>query len=131
VKSGPATISGNTATITGVGTVILAANQSGDANYLSVTEVTTSFTVSKATQTIGAFTAISPKKLGSAPFAVTSPLASSKLPVVLKVKSGPANISGNTVTVTGVGTVVLAANQAGNDNYMSAREVTTSFKVTK
>jgi uncharacterized repeat protein (TIGR02543 family) len=131
VKSGPATISGNTATITGVGTVILAANQSGDANYLSATEVTTSFTVSKATQTIGAFTAISPKKLGSAPFAVTSPLASSKLPVVLKVKSGPANISGNTVTVTGVGTVVLAANQAGNDNYMSAREVTTNFKVTK
>ena len=131
VKSGPATISGNTATITGVGTVILAANQSGDANYLSAAEVTTSFTVSKATQTIGAFTAISPKKLGSAPFAVTWPLASSKLPVVLKVKSGPANISGNTVTVTGVGTVVLAANQAGNDNYMSAREVTTSFKVTK
>jgi uncharacterized repeat protein (TIGR02543 family) len=131
VKSGPATISGNTVTLTGAGTVVLAANQVGNANYLSVTEVTTSFTVSKATQTIGAFTAISPKKLGSAPFAVTSPLASSKLPVVLKVKSGPANISGNTVTVTGVGTVVLAANQAGNDNYMSAREVTTSFKVTK
>jgi hypothetical protein len=30
-----------------------------------------------------------------------------------------------------VGTVVLAANQSGNANYSAAKEVTTSFKVTK
>jgi hypothetical protein len=34
------------------------------------------------------------------------------------------------VTINGVGTVVLAANQAGNTNYHAAAEVTTSFIVT-
>jgi hypothetical protein len=131
VKSGPATISGNTVTLTGAGTVVLAANQVGNANYLSAPEVTTSFTVSKAAQTIDAFPTISPKTFGNAPFAVTAPTASSGLPVVLSVKSGPATIKGNTVTITGVGTIVLAANQAGNANNSPAPEVTTSFTVSK
>ena len=129
VKSGPATISGNTVTITGAGTVVLAANQAGNDNYNAATEVTTNFTVSKGAQTIGAFTSISTKAFGDAPFAVTAPSASSSLPVTLSVKSGPATISGNSVTLTGVGTVTLAANQAGNANYNAATEVTTSFSV--
>ena len=131
VKSGPATIKGNTVTITGVGAVVLAANQAGNANNLPATEVATSFTVSKATQTIGAFAAITPKTFGAASFAIASPAASSKLPVSLSVKSGPATISGNKVTITGVGTVLIAANQAGNANYEAAPEVTTSFVVSK
>jgi formylglycine-generating enzyme required for sulfatase activity/5-hydroxyisourate hydrolase-like protein (transthyretin family) len=131
VKSGPATIKGNMVTITGVGTVVLAANQTGNANYSPAAEVTTSFTVSKATQTIGAFAAITPKTFGAAPFAIASPAASSKLPVSISVKSGPATIKGNKVTITGVGTVVIGANQAGNANYEAAPEVTTSFVISK
>jgi hypothetical protein len=131
VKSGPATISGNTVTLTGAGTVVIAANQAGNANYNAASEVTTSFTVSKGAQTIGAFTSIGTKAFGDAPFAVTAPSSSSSLPVTLSVKSGPATISGNTVTLTGVGSVTLAANQAGNDNYNAATEVTTSFSVSK
>lgn len=131
VKSGPATISGNKVTITGVGTVVMAANQAGNSNYAAAPEVTTSFVVSKAAQTIRSFSKISPKTFGSVPFAVTIPSASSKLPVTLSVKSGPASISGNVVSVTAVGTVVLAANQVGNENYNSAPEVTVSFIVAK
>ena len=131
VKSGPATISGNTVTLTGAGTVVIAANQTGNTNYNAASEVTTSFTVSKGAQTIGAFTSIGTKAFGDAPFAVTAPSSSSSLPVTLSVKSGPATISGNTVTLTGVGSVTLAANQAGNDNYNAATEVTTSFSVSK
>ena len=131
VKSGPATISGNTVTLTGVGTVTLAANQAGNANYNAASEVTTSFSVSKGAQTIGAFTSISNKTFGDASFAVTAPTASSSLPVTLSVKSGPASISGNSVTLTGAGTVVIAANQAGNADYDAATEVTTSFSVSK
>ncbi len=59
----------------------------------------------------------------------TPPVATSGLPVALSVKSGPATISGNMVTVTGVGTVVLAANQGGSAVYNPATEVTTSFTV--
>jgi hypothetical protein len=131
VKSGPATISDNTVTLTGAGTVEIAANQAGDDNYTGATEVTTSFTVSKGTQTIGAFTSIGTMAFGDAPFVVTAPSSTSSLPVTLSVKSGPATISGNTVTLTGVGTVTLAANQAGNDNFNAASEVTTSFTVLK
>ena len=130
VRSGPATISGNTMTITGAGTVVLAANQAGNENYNGAPEVTTTFTVGKGSQSIGAFTPIASKAYGVAPFAITPPAATSKLGVTVTVKSGPATISGNTVTITGIGTVVLAANQTGNENYIGAPEVTTTFKVT-
>jgi len=130
VKSGPATVSGNTVTLIGAGTVVLAANQAGNTNYNAAPEVTTSFTVSKANQTLGAFAAVGAKTFGDAPFAVTLPSAgASGQPVVLSVKSGPATVSGSTVTLIGVGTVVLAANQAGNANYNAADEVTASFVV--
>jgi hypothetical protein len=111
--------------------VVLAANQAGNTNYNAATEVTTSFSVTMATQTIGTFTNIGNKTFGNAPFTVTSPSTSSGLAVILSVKSGPATISGNTVTLIGTGTVVLAANQAGNTNYNAATEVTTSFSVSK
>jgi hypothetical protein len=131
VKSGLATISANnTVTLTGTGTVVLAANQAGNENYSPASEVTTSFIVSKSSQTIAAFGTISEKVFGAAPFAITAPASSSSLPVTLSVKSGPATISSNnTVTLTGNGTVLLAANQAGNENYNPAPEVTTQFNV--
>jgi sugar lactone lactonase YvrE len=87
-------------------------------------------TIGKADQTIVAFSAISNKVNGAAAFAITAPTSSSSLPVTISVKSGPATISANnTVTLTGTGTVVLAANQAGNENYSAAPEVTTQFNV--
>jgi hypothetical protein len=132
IKSGPASISdNNTVTLTGAGAVTFAANQAGNANYNAAAEVTTSFTVNKATQTIASITSIGDKTFGDAPFAVTPPSSSSELTVTLTVKSGPASISGNTVTVTSAGTVVLAANQAGNANYNAAEEKTTSFVVSQ
>jgi uncharacterized repeat protein (TIGR03803 family) len=129
VKSGPATISGNTVTLTGAGTVILAGDQAGNVNYTAAPEVTTSFTVGQATQTIAAFPAITNTTFGVAPFAIVPPAASSGLPVTVTVKSGPATIAGNTITITGAGTVVLAADQAGNANYTAAKEKTASFTV--
>ena len=131
VKSGPATISGNTITLTGTGTVVLAANQSGNADFDAAPEIVTSFTVAGASQTISAFTAIPAKAFGSSPFNISAPSSNSNLPVALSVKSGPATITGNTVTFSGVGTIVLAANQAGNANFGPAPEVTTSFVVNK
>jgi formylglycine-generating enzyme required for sulfatase activity len=86
---------------------------------------------SRAQQTIAAFAPIENKTYGDAPFsfAVAPPKSSSPLRVSLSVKSGPATISGNTVTITGVGEVILAANQKGNSNYSPATEVTTKFWV--
>jgi hypothetical protein len=115
-------------TIKGVGTTTVTATQAANGNYTGATKTAT-FTVGQGSQSIGAFTPIASKAYGVAPFAITPPVASSKLGVTVTVKSGPATISGNTVTITGVGRVVLAANQAGNVNYNPASEVTTTFTV--
>jgi len=134
VLSGPASFNQanniGTITITGAGPVTLAADQSGDNQFVPAPQVTTTFMVGKGSQTIGAFTTITSKAYGIAPFTITPPVATSKLGVSVTVKTGPATISGNTVSITGVGTVELAANQAGNADYNGASEVTTTFTVT-
>ena len=84
---------------------------------------------SKLAQTVSNFSTISSKTHPSSPFSIIAPTASSGLPVTVTVKSGPATISGGTVTLTGTGTVVLAANQSGNSTYDAAPEVTTFFSV--
>jgi hypothetical protein len=52
-----------------------------------------------------------------------SATASSGLAVTFSVVSGPGSISGSTLTPTGVGAIVVAANQAGNANYLAATAV--------
>ncbi|MDX2246951.1 MAG: T9SS type A sorting domain-containing protein [Bacteroidia bacterium] len=62
-------------------------------------------------------------------FALTA-TASSGLPVTLEIVSGPATLSGNTVTLTGVtGTVTIRATQPGNASYLAADTVVRSFEV--
>jgi hypothetical protein len=80
-------------------------------------------------QTIN-FPAIASRAYGSAAFAVSaSSSLGSSYPVTIAVQSGPATISGNTVTLTGVGTVVLKASQAGDAQHSPAT-ATQSFQVT-
>jgi hypothetical protein len=124
-------VKGTNVTVIGAGLVTLAANQSGNADYGPAAQMTTSFNVAQGSNTIAAFATIPNKTFGTAPFTLTVPKASSKLPVTLSVLSGPATIRNNTVTINGVGTVILAANQSGNANYSAAPEVTTSFVVSQ
>jgi len=125
VTSGPATIAGNTVTLTGGGTVVLGASQAADGNYGTAT-ASTSFTVNPATPTL-AFAAIPNHAYGDAPFAVSATSASSGA-FTYSVTSGLATVAGNTVTLTGVGTVVLGASQAATANFNSAT-ASTSFTV--
>jgi cyclophilin family peptidyl-prolyl cis-trans isomerase len=128
-----ATVLSNVVTIKGAGVVEITAKQGGNATYSAAADVQRTVTITKSPQTIASFTTIptqvyAPKKTVT----VTKvPAATSRLPVVLSVKSGPARVVGNVVTLSGAGTVVLAANQAGNGNFNAASEVTTSFAVTR
>ena len=125
-SSGVATLS--TTTIPG-GTDSLTATYPATGNFATSTSAASSITVSQATQTI-TFAPIASRPYGSAPFAVTaSSSAGSNYPVTITVQSGPAMIGGGTVTLTGAGTVVLLASQAGDNNY-SAATATQSFQVT-
>ena len=54
---------------------------------------------------------------------------SSGLPVTYTLVSGPATLSGSTLTLTGLGTVTVEADQAGNSTYQAAAPVTVSFAV--
>ncbi|MGZ5434555.1 MAG: DUF2341 domain-containing protein [Pyrinomonadaceae bacterium] len=203
VVSGPATISGSTVTITGVGTVTVRASQPGDANYnaalnadrsftiakgpatialnnlnqtyngtprpatattnpagltaVSITyngsataptnagsyavvaslsnanyqaaDSTGTLTIAKASQTI-TFNAPANKTYGDAPFALSA-TSSSNLAVTFSVASGPATISGSTVTITGAGTVTVRASQSGDGQYNAAIDVDRIFDVAK
>ncbi|MBC5994872.1 MBG domain-containing protein [Pontibacter cellulosilyticus] len=210
VVSGPATITGSTLTITGVGTVTVRASQAGNNNYNASADVNQSFTVNKAALTIKAddksraykaadpaftfsytgfkngdnetsltnlptatttatnlsavgaydivpsnavsenysftytkgtltvtqasqtinFAEISDKQMSDPAFNISA-TASSGLPVSLSIVSGPASLSGNTITLNGtVGTVTVRATQAGNTNYSAAASVTREFVVT-
>ena len=121
VTSGPATISGNTVTLTGAGTVVLQASQATDTSYNANTQTAT-VTVAPATAAI-TFTVPS-HTFGDAPFNVSA-TSSSTGAYTYTVTSGPATISGNIVTLTGAGTVVLQASQAATTNYVAGTQQTT------
>ena len=87
-------------------------------------------TVNTQDQTIN-FSSISNKLTTDNPFALNAS-ASSGLPVSYSVISGPASVSGNTVTLNGnSGTVTIRASQSGNAQYNAAPLVNRSFTVTE
>jgi uncharacterized delta-60 repeat protein len=75
--------------------------------------------IGKASQTI-AFAELPAKVLGNPPFALSAS-ASSGLPVSF-TSSDPsvATVTGSTVTIVAVGSAVITASQAGNNNYLPA-----------
>jgi hypothetical protein len=132
VLSGPGTVSGSTLTITGAGTVVVAVNQAGNSNYAAATQVTQSITVNPAaltSQTITFTRPSSPVVFGVSPITLSATGGASGNPVAFSVLSGPGSVSGSMLTITGVGTVLVAANQVGNANYSAAAQVTQSVVV--
>lgn len=68
------------------------------------------------------------KTYGDGPFAFVAE-ASSSLPVSFTYVSGPVIVAGSKVNINGAGTVVIRANQAGNDTYAAAPEVEVTFEI--
>lgn len=100
-----------------------------DKTDYSTVQGTVSVTVRKAAQTIN-FTALAtPVTLGTPAVTLVATGGASGNPVVYSVLSGPGAIAGNQLAYTGVGTVVVAADQTGNGNYAAATEVTESVVV--
>ncbi|HEX3659982.1 MAG TPA: Ig-like domain repeat protein [Acidobacteriaceae bacterium] len=81
------------------------------------------------TQTIS-FSVAASLTYGASPLPLTAS-ASSGLPVAFSVVSGPATIEGNVLTITGAGTVVLLASQAGNAAYTAAPSVSKTITVNR
>lgn len=123
--SGQATLAGNLLTPTGTATLIVRASTAETAQY-NATSVDVDFGApQKAAQTI-AVTTTGGKVAAEQPVTLTG-TSSSGLPITYTVVSGPATVSGNTLTFTGTGSVTVRASQAGNGTYASANDVTLTF----
>ena len=81
----------------------------------------------QSTQTI-TFPGIPNQTYGGPPLTLNAS-ASSGLPVSYAVTSGPATVSGNLLTINGVGSVTVQASQSGNAEYEPATPVAQTFSV--
>jgi len=119
---------GLTATLP-VGQNSVTASYAGDSNYVAATSVVVSVAVNKTQQTITFRQLSSPVTYGAGPLTLSAS-ASSGLPVTFSA-TGPATVNGTTLTITGAGSVVVTANQAGNTNYAAAAPVSQTIAVAK
>jgi hypothetical protein len=109
---------------------VIAVTRSSDTNYLARTDVV-SFSIGLASQTI-TFNSLSAKSYSSDTFTVSA-TSSASLTVVFT--SGSTSVcttsgtSGSTITLLGVGTCVINANQAGDANTGAAGQVSQNFTV--
>jgi Zn-dependent metalloprotease len=128
VVSGPGSVAGDLLQLNGAGTVVLRARQAGTADFeAAVTNL--SVPVAKATQTL-TWDGVSDRPFSSEVILLTGK-ASSGLGVTYDVISGPAAASDDRLTLTGAGTVVIRASQAGDANYLPAPVRQVSFVVSK
>ncbi|MBX3253668.1 MAG: PKD domain-containing protein [Chitinophagaceae bacterium] len=115
IISGSATISTDTVTIMGAGSITIEASQPGNESYSPAVERLT-LNVSKASQVIN-FTAQPDSVDGRSVYTLAAG-ASSGLPVSFYVVSGSAKVEGNLLLFIGAGEVKVRAVQNGNSNYL-------------
>ncbi len=128
--TGNCSVSSNNVHITGAGSCTITASQPGNSNYNAATDLPQSFTIDKATQSITVTTASPAYAIYNTSFTVAA-TASSGLPVSY-ASSGVCSNSGATFTMSsGIGTCTVKYDQAGNDNYKPATEVTASVTAQK
>ena len=125
-----ATISGNTVTIVGLGSTVITASQAGNNLYSAASSVDQTLTVTKADQTI-TFEALPSKTLVSGTFDLAATSTSGLAVTYSSSDETVATISGNTVTIVGLGSTVITASQAGNNLYNAASSVDQSLTVNK
>lgn len=126
------TVSGETVSIVAAGTCTLTADQPGDIAWHPAPQVAQSLIIAQASQTLtfppqsmpsrwfhaGNTFAIAPQASSAAPNSGAAIVYSSLAP-------GVCTVSGTTVTMVAGGTCTIAADQAGDDNFLAALQVTT------
>jgi len=133
-----ATISGDTITIVGAGSLTIVAVQQSTATYTSGI-ITATFLVNESNQqnqsnqavpSISGFS-IQTRTFGNNPFTITQPSSTSNGTFsYVSSDESIATISGNTVTIVGAGTATIVAIQQATTEYTSGI-VSTTFQVNK
>jgi sugar lactone lactonase YvrE len=119
ILSGPATLAGSALTITGAGTVVVAANQLGNATYAAAPQATQSITIKIAAQTIN-FPAIAGTHYAETQLTLSA-TASSGLPVTFTSQTpSVCTVAGATASLLTQGTCIIRATQAGSATWAPA-----------
>jgi hypothetical protein len=127
---GTCTVSGSTVTYAAAGLCTVVANQAGNANYGPATQVSQTFSIGKADQSITSFTAPSSGTYNGS--GSVSAGATSGLTVTFgSTTTAVCTVSGSTVTYVGAGNCTLTADQGGDSNWNAASQVTRTFTVAK
>ena len=136
-SAGVCTVSGSNVSLSGAGTCTSSANQGGNAVYDPADPVQQSFTVGPGApvlspQTIS-YTSTAPgAAVVGGPAYTVAAAASSGLTVVFTIapaSAGVCTVAGATVSLVGVGTCTINANQPGSASYEPALQVQQSFSV--
>jgi hypothetical protein len=94
----------------------------------SITSSVAALAVNRLTQAI-TFGALTDKRVGDAPFALSGTASSGLTVSYTSSAPGVATVSGNTVTVVGLGDTTITARQAGDTTYLPATDVGQNFHV--
>jgi Concanavalin A-like lectin/glucanases superfamily/Sulfatase-modifying factor enzyme 1/BspA type Leucine rich repeat region (6 copies) len=125
-----ATVSNGILTPVGVGITTITAYQGGNTIYNPATPVSQPQLITQASQKI-TFPTIASHTYGDAPFTLSA-TSTSRLPITYtSLTPSVVTVSGNVVTIVGVGTAKITASQGGNALYTAATAVSQSFKVIK
>ena len=126
VESGPGSLVGNQLSLTGAGEVVIQASQAGNDLYQAAS-VAQSVTVAKAMQSLS-WSPDSSLTYRTNLIALDAK-AGSGLPVAYRIVSGPGAIVAGRMSLTGIGSVVIAAEQSGDANWLAATAMTNRFTV--
>ena len=123
-------VSGSTLTYATAGTCVIAVTRASDTNHLARTDIV-SFSIGLASQTI-TFGSLSAKSYSSDTFTVSA--TSSSLLIVVFTSGSPlicttSGANGSVITLLGVGTCIINANQIGDSNTAAASQVSQNFAV--
>jgi gliding motility-associated-like protein/uncharacterized repeat protein (TIGR02059 family) len=114
-----ATVTGNTATITGAGSTNIVASQAGSTNYNPAPAISQPLSVSKASQTV-TFTSVPDKILITLTSNLVAEAESDAVIVFESLNPEIASVSGNTLTALSKGVATIKALSPGDNNYLPA-----------
>ncbi|MBO9522659.1 MAG: PxKF domain-containing protein [Nocardioidaceae bacterium] len=127
--TGPCTATGSSLSFDGAGSCSVTAHQAGNASYHAAPDVTRTFTIAQAPQTI-TFDPIDTQVYGSGPLTLVATGGDSGNPVTFTA-SGACSVTGDQLALDAAGSCTVTAHQAGNANYLDAPDVPRTFSITK
>jgi uncharacterized repeat protein (TIGR01451 family) len=122
------TVAGALLTVTGGGTCVVQASQSGDSNFAQAAPVVRSFSVLQAPQTI-TFGPLPPLAFGGGPVSLAATSTSGLAVTFVSLTPETCTIAAGALQAIAGGTCSVQARQAGDGNYLAAAPVSQSVVI--